>query len=97
MWRGVLARALCIRGRTCGSCCRGGGRRGGIRLGGLISGEGGELGGGELPSRNGLLQIGQSIEGLRSLLGTRSSSRGGGGVSGGSDGMRLDGNAVLGF
>ncbi len=62
-----------------------------------MSGEKGQQGSGKLPSRNGLLQIGQSIEGLRSLLGTRSSSRGGGGVSRGSDGMRLDGNVVSRF
>lgn len=31
---------------------------------------------GDLPSRKGLLQMGQSMDGLRSLLGTRSSSEG---------------------
>ena len=31
-WRAVSARGLCIPGRTCGSCCRVSGRRGGIRL-----------------------------------------------------------------
>lgn len=54
--------------------------------------------GGDSPSRKGLLQIGQSIDGFRSLFGTRSSSADAARVSHGSGGRdTCEQDAVLGM